>query len=282
MLFSILSSSSRMLTRQRLANPSGVRQAPDNKAIQHSTQLVVGSQQLSTPPIAQEYFEPGVNTKLNRRAKPKVNFTLPSDMPKYPLGFVPTNQTPGANGEEPAEIRVKEALPADLLGMFAAISAQQAAESLAVEEAKRSGRQDVGSIVAREYQTVMTERQTEARAEKLMKAGFSEEETAAALRLSKMERAVEAAKEAVPSAVQSVEGALEEKFPRKMEPEKPKPTGEMIAQMKAAEARQKFEEGARREAEKIRIAAEKEEGIALMKRAKERTKELLKGKMPNF
>lgn len=271
-----------MLTRQRLANPSVVRQAPDNKAIQHSTQLVVGSQQLTTPPIAQEYFEPGINTKLTRRAKPKTNYTLPSDLPKYPLGFVPTNQTPGANGEEPAQVVVKEAVPADLLSMFKTISAQQAAESRAVEEAKVAGRMDVGTVVAQQYQAVLTEKQTEARSEKMMKSGFTEEETATALRMSKMERAVEAAKEAVPSAVVSVEAALEEKFPRKAEPEKPKPTYEEVAQFKAIEEKRKMEQDVAKIRERERIKSELEEGKALEKRGKERMKELLKGKLPNF
>lgn len=204
-----------MINRPRLANPSVVRQAPDNKALNFPTQLIIGSQQLSTPPIAQEYFEPGVNTKLNRRRRPKTDYTLPSDMPKYPLGFVPVNQSPGANGEEPAQIVVKEGIPADLMDMFTKISAQQAAESRAVEEAKVSGRADIGSLVAREYQNAMTERQTDARAEKLVKAGFSAEETDAALRASKLSRAIAMAKEAVPSAAVSVEAALEDRFPRK-------------------------------------------------------------------
>lgn len=255
-----------MLSRPRLANPSGIIQAPDNKALNHPTQLVVASQQLSTPAEAQQYLEPGINVKLTHRRKPKTNYELPSDMPKYPMGFVPINQTPGAAGEEPPIVVVKEAMPGDLLSMFQKISEQQAAESRAVEEAKVSGRMDVGSLVAREYQNAMTERQTEARAEKMMKAGFTPEMTARALEESKMSRAVEMAKEAVPSATMTtVEAALEEKFPRKAEPETPKPTAEMIAQMKAAEAKQKFEEGARREAEKLRKEAEKKEGARMAK-----------------
>lgn len=210
----ILSFLSRMLQRSRVANPLGVRQAPDNKALSHPTQLVVASQELSTPPEAQQYFEPGVNTKLTRRRKPKTNYTLPSDMPTYPLGFVPTNQTPGANGEEPPEIKVKEAVPADLLDMFAKISAQQAAESKAVEEAKVIGALDIGTIVARQYRDAMTEKQTEARVEKLVREGYSADEVGEALRVTRLERAIQTAKEPIPSAVVSVETALAERFPR--------------------------------------------------------------------
>jgi hypothetical protein len=262
-----------MLSRPRLANPSGIIQAPDNKALKHPTQLIVASEALALPAQAQQYFEPGVNVKLTHRRKPKVNFELPSDMPTYPLGVVPVNQTPGAAGEEPPLIVVKEALPGDLLSMFAKISEQQAAESRAVEAAKREGRSDVGTVVSQQYQAAMTERQTEARAEKMMRAGFSPEMTAQALQESKMARAVEMAREAVPSAqMMSVEAALEEKFPRQE-----KPDGDMIRQMKAAEAREKFLEGGRREAEKLRVESEKKEGGELMKRARERTKALMKG-----
>lgn len=197
------------------ASPSVVRQAPDNKALQHSTQLSIPDFPLATPFMAQEYFEPGVNTKLNRRSKPKVNFTLPSDMPKFPLGFVPTNQTPGENGAEAPLIVQKEAVPADLIDMFTKISAQQAAESKAVEEANVLGRQDIGSLVAREYQQAMTEKQTDARVENLVKQGYSDDEVRVAMLTARMERAVSAAKAVIPSASVAMETALRDKFPSK-------------------------------------------------------------------
>jgi len=203
-----------MLSRPRVANPSVVRQAPDNKALNHPTQLIVDSLQLSTPPEAQQYLQPGVNTKLTHRKKPKTNYTLPSDMVTYPLGFVPTNQTSGANGEEPAEIVVKEAVPADLLDMFSKISSQQAAESKAVEEAKVLGKADIGSIVAREYRDAMTEKQTAARVEVLFKEGYTADEVTDAVRATRLQRAISKANEPVPSAVVSVEAALAERFPR--------------------------------------------------------------------
>jgi hypothetical protein len=230
-----------MLNRPRVANPSGVRQAPDNKTLSHSTQLVIAGQPLSTPPIAQEYFEPGVNTKLNRRRKPKVDYTLPSDAVTYPLGVVPTNQTPGANGEDPPLIVVKEAVPADLLDMFSKISAQQAAESKAVEEAKLMGSMDVGAMVSREYRDAMTERQTEARVEKLVKEGYSADEVGDALRVTRMERAIATAREPVPSAVVSVETALAERFPRRDRLAESGQTAEEVAEGKRLES-----EGAKR------------------------------------
>lgn len=197
------------------ANPSVVRQAPDNKAILHSTQLSIPDFPLATPFMAQQYFEPGINTKLNRRTKPKVDFTLPSDMPRYPLGFVPTNQTPGENGAEAPLIVQKEAVPADLIDMFTKISAQQAAESKAVEEANVLGRMDIGSLVSREYQQAMTEKQTDARVENLVKQGYNGEEISTAMNAARMERAVSAAKTVVPSASVSIEAALRDKFPSK-------------------------------------------------------------------
>lgn len=243
------------------ANPSGVRQAPDHKALNKTTTLVVGSQPLATPFEAALYFEPGINTKPTKRKTPKVNFTLPSDLPTFPLGFVPTNQTPGARGEEPSIVIPKEAVPADLLDMFSAISRQQLAESTGVEAAKVQGRLDVGSIIAQQYQAAVTERQTQARADALQRQGFTPEESIAALQTERQERAVQTAKTPVPSAVVSVEEALAAKFPT------PKPDGDAIRQFKAAEAREKFVQEAKKEADRQAKEREKAEGIRLAKGA---------------
>lgn len=183
-----------MLQGLRLASPSPVKQAPNAMALMKSTQLVVAGQPLSTPPMAQDYFEPGVNTKLNRRKTPKTNYELPSDLPKYPLGFVPLNQTPGAAGEEPAEIRVKESAPADLLDVFAKISAQQMAESKAVEEAKVLGRMDIGSLISQQYKSALSETTLDAKVSGLVREGFSQDEAVEAVKALRMEEAIKKAR----------------------------------------------------------------------------------------
>jgi hypothetical protein len=152
------------------ANPSGVRQAPDHRALNHTTTLVVGSQPLATPFEAAQYFEPGINTKLTKRKTPKVNFTLPSDMPSYPLGFVPTNQTPGANGEEPSIVPQKVGVPADLLEVFARISA----EEQAIAKLPKGGI-DAGQQVATELFTSLKEKNAQAIFEKFIAEGHSED-----------------------------------------------------------------------------------------------------------
>ena len=178
-----------MINRPRLANPSVVRQAPDNKALNFPTQLIVGSQQLSTPPIAQEYFEPGVNTKLNRRRKPKTDYTMPSDMPKYPLGFVPINQTPGPlQGQEPPQIVVKEGVPADLLEVFARISA----EEQALAKQPRGGI-DAGQQVATEMLTALKAKSAQAIFDKFIAEGHTEdmiEEALYNVKVSKLEKRI--------------------------------------------------------------------------------------------
>lgn len=187
------------------ASPSVVRQAPDHKTLRKTTILKVEGAVLSTPPIAQEYFEPGVNTKLNRRAKPKTNYTLPSDMPELPLGFVPTNQTPGAAGEEPPIVVVKESQPADLMQVFARINAEQKM----IETQPKYG-VDVGSMVAREFGQAMRMKAMENKVESMMREGFTEAETAKAMGAVREEEAVRKAKE--PAKPISVEQALKETF----------------------------------------------------------------------
>lgn len=183
------------------AYPSFVKQAPDNRALRKTTTLSVGTMELSTPPMAQEYFEPGVNTKLNRRSKPKTNYILPSDMPTYPLGFVPTNQSPGANGEEPAIIVVPESKPADLMAVFARIAAEE-------KEFLPKAVIDVGSMVAREFGESMKAKTTENKVNSMIRQGFTEAETTKALEVVREEEAVKEAK--LPAKPIPVEEAIQE------------------------------------------------------------------------
>lgn len=203
MSFWIVSSSlSRMLPG--LALPSVVRQAPDHKALQKSTTLVVAGQPLFTPPIAQEYFEPGVNTKLTRRKTPKTNFTLPSDMPKYPMGFVPTNKASGAEtGEEPPLIVVKESKPADLMDVFARIEAEEKAVAMQPKYGV-----DMGTRVVREYQAAKSEALLDKRVDSLLREGYTEKEAVSAVEVVRMEEAIKKAK--LPPRPVPVEEAIQE------------------------------------------------------------------------
>jgi hypothetical protein len=188
-----------------LANPSPVKQAPDNRRLNKATQLILEGMTLSTPPMAQEYFEPGVNTKLTRRSKPKTNYQTPSDMPKLPLGFVPTNQTPGAAGEEPPVIKVKEAVPADLMDMFAKIAAADAVSSRLEEAAKIADKIDIGTHIAEQYLEAMKTKTEEKRFENLIRQGFSETESENAMVKLREEAALKVAHEAPkPEPVQNV------------------------------------------------------------------------------
>lgn len=179
----------------KLASPSPVKQAPDARALNKATTLLVESLKLETPPMAQVYLEPAVNAPHRFRKGPKSNYELPTDLPKLPIDFVPTNKTPSAGGEEMAEIRVREGVPADLLDLFAKINAQQAAESKAVEEAKRVGAMDIGTEIAKQYRDSLTERGLAAKVESLMREGFSEQEAVNALQQLRFEEAVKKARE---------------------------------------------------------------------------------------
>lgn len=188
------------------ANPSMTRQAPDFNALMKTAILVVESQKLETPPVAQEYFEPGVNRRLIRRSKPKTDYTLPSDMPKYSLGFVPTNQTPGANGEEPAIVKVPESVPADLMDVFAQISREQAAEQKRLEES----RIDVGTRTARAFRKAVSEARREKKINGMINAGFTEQEAEKAMLALREEEAMKMAR--LPAAALTVEESLNEVF----------------------------------------------------------------------
>lgn len=197
------------------ASPSFVRQAPDNRALRKTTTLLVGSMELSTPPMAQEYFEPGVNTKLTRRTKPKTNYTLPSDMPTYALGFVPTNQSSGANGEEPAIVVVPESKPADLMDVFARIDAEQKA----LQKAPKYG-VDMGTMVVREYQDARRIALLEKRVDSLMRDGYTEAEAMSAMEVVRKDEAIKKAKEApkplpVEQAIQEALGVSVSALPEK-------------------------------------------------------------------
>lgn len=163
------------------ASPSVVRQAPDNLALAKTATLVVEGQPLSTAPFAQEYFEPGVNMKHIRRSKPKTNYTLPSDMKTYPLGFVPVNQEGRVAGEEPAILPTKVAHPADLLAVFARISAEEAA----LAKLPTYGI-DAGQSVANEYMAAIKEKSVNDMMDKLMAEGNSEVDIKEAMKLNKL------------------------------------------------------------------------------------------------
>jgi len=188
------------------ATPSQTRQAPDFKALMKTAILVIEGQPLATPPVAQEYFEPGVNHKLTRRSKPKTDYTLPSDMPKYKLDFVPTNKTPGANGEEPAIIKVRESMPADLMDVFAKISRDQQLEEAKMSEA----RMDMGTITAKAYKEAMSEAHTEKKVAGMMKAGYTKEEAEKAMLALREEEAMKMARR--PAAAMTIEEVMNEAF----------------------------------------------------------------------
>lgn len=189
-----------------LASPSTAREAPNHIALNKTTNLIIEGQPLSTPPFAQEYFEPGVNTKLTRRKKPKTDYTLPSDMPKYPMGFVPTNQTPGPlAGQEPPLIKVKETVPGDLIEVFARIAAEENALA-----SLPKFKVDSGTILMREYTDALKEARAEKKAESMLNEGFTPVEVDSAMNAVRMEEAVKKAKE--PPKPVSVETALAEKF----------------------------------------------------------------------
>lgn len=189
----------------RLANPLAVKQSPDAKILKTTT-LSVPGEPLSTPPFAQEYFEPGINTKLNRRSKPKANYELPSDLPTFPLGFVPINQTPGAQGEEPAIIEVKQSVPADLLEVFAKISAEEKAMA-----AIPKFQVDVGSMLMREYKNALKEARIERKIDFMLDEGFTPAEVDKAMETVRMEQAIQTVRE--PTAPASVQTVLTETIP---------------------------------------------------------------------
>jgi hypothetical protein len=177
-----------------LANPSPVKQAPDNRRLNKATQLILESMKLETPPMAQVYLEPGVNTKLNHRSKPKTNYTLPSDMPELPLGFVPTNKTPGANGEIGPIIPVRESMPESLLTMFSKIEAQSKETAQIEMVEKIVDKLDVGTMVANQMLDARKAEIEEKRYEGLIRHGFTEEEATGAMDTLRTEEAVKVAK----------------------------------------------------------------------------------------
>ena len=250
------------------ATPLIVRQAPDHKTLRKTTILKVDDQPLSTPPIAQEYFEPGVNTKLNRRSKPKTNYTLPSDMPQLPMGFVPTNQTPGANGEEPPQIVVRETQPADLIEVFARI----AAEEKVLNALPKYG-VDSGTMLMREYTQALKEARVEKKVESMLNEGFTPAEVESAMGAVRLEEAVKKAKE--PPKAASVQTALAETFDVDVEPFSFKPPRNVTKPL----GRPSLE----RVSEKTGVSVEElREGIALEKRGKARLEYIKAGQIPPF
>lgn len=167
--------------RTYTAQPSLTRQAPDFNALMKSTGLMVESQPLATSAISQEYFEPGINTRHIRRTKPKTNYTLPSDNKSFPLGFVPVNQQGRVAGEEPAIIATKVAHPADLLAVFARISAEEEA----LKNLPPKGI-DAGQAVANEYMATLRQKSVNDMFDKLVAEGNSEEDIKEAMKLNRV------------------------------------------------------------------------------------------------
>lgn len=190
------------------ATPFRGKQAPNALALGKTATLSVASQPLSTSPMAQVYLEPGINVKLTHRKKPKVDFTFPEDLPKLPLDFVPTNKTPGANGEEPARIVVKEGVPADLMDVFARISAE---EKLA--EAMPKAKVDVGTELMKNYTEALREVKDQQVYASMLQDGFTQTEAASAMEAVRMERAIETAKK--PPKAMAVQTVLEQVFPKR-------------------------------------------------------------------
>ena len=175
------------------AFPSFVKQAPDHRALGKTAVLEVEGQPLATAPVAQEYFEPGINVKLHRRTKPKVDFTLPSDMPEYPLGFVPINKTPGANGEEPSIVVKPVMVPADLMEVFAKIQAEEQSIKQALPEAQM----DRGTRTTRAYQRALRAARESEKRESMIREGFTPAETDKAMGVLREEEAVKEARQPI-------------------------------------------------------------------------------------
>lgn len=194
-----------MLRTTPLANPSPVKQGPDAKPLMKSTQLILDSLALATPPQAQNYFEPGVNHTLIRRSKPKTDYTLPSDMPKYPIDFVPVNKAQVGMGEEPSIVHPKELVPQDLLGVF-----QKIAEEDKLKEKLPEGRMDLGTRTTRAYLRALKKSRAERKVETMIKEGFSEEEAKKALNILREEEALKMARKPAPP--MTVEEAMREAF----------------------------------------------------------------------
>lgn len=194
-----------MLRTTPLANPSAVKQAPDALALNRSTTVFIESLPLATAPTAQNYFEPGINHRLIRRAKPKTDYTLPSDMPKFPVGFVPVNKPQVGLGEEPSIQAPKELIPADLMTVF-----QKIAEEDKEKDKLVNARLDLGTRTTRAYQKALKKANRERKVESMVKEGFTEEEANKALNVLREEEALAKAK--LPAPPMTIEEAMREAF----------------------------------------------------------------------
>lgn len=194
-----------MLRTIHSADPSPVKQAPDAKALNKSTQLILESIALATPPQAQNYFEPGINRSLVRRSKPKTDYTLPSDMPKYELGFVPTAKPSVTESIEAPIIVQKELVPQDLLGVF-----QKIAEEDKVKPKLDEGKMDKGLRSTRAYQRALKAARGERKVQSMIKEGFTEAETKKAMDTLREEEALKEARR--PAKPLTVEEAMREAF----------------------------------------------------------------------
>lgn len=193
------------------ASPSLARQAPNHITLGFNTTFQTEKAPYSTEAIAQEYFEPGVNTKLNRRRKPKADYTMPTDAPTVPFGFVPTNQFStdgGLTGDTTPQIKITKSVPGDLLEMFQRINADSVRNEQAIKEGKREEARDVGTRVANDMLKAMKEKSSEDKFMDMIRKGFSEIEANAALQSLRLEEALKEARK--PASPQPLNQTLEE------------------------------------------------------------------------
>ena len=186
------------------ASPSMTRQAPNFNALMKTAILVVEGKPLATEPVALEYFEPGINKKLVRRTKPKTDYTLPSDLPTFPLGFVPTSSAVPGPSDVAALVKVPELVNADLIDVFAKIRAESVADQLP------RGKLDMGTRTAKAFQAAVTKARESSKIEGMIDRGFTEEETMNAMKVIRDEEVVKMAR--MPAAPISVMEALKGAF----------------------------------------------------------------------
>lgn len=187
------------------ASPSMTKQAPDFKALMKTAISVIEGQPLATEPVALNFQEPGVNHRFIRRKTPKTNFELPSDMPKFPLGFVPTSKAVPGPSDVAAVVKVPELVNADLIDVFAKIRAESVAEQL--PQAKL----DMGTRTAKAFQAAVNKARESSKIEGMIERGFTEEETMKAMKAVREEEAIRIAKQPAPPPPMSM--VLKEAFP---------------------------------------------------------------------
>lgn len=180
------------------------KQAPDFKALMKTAISVIEGQPLATEPVALNFQEPGVNHRFIRRKTPKTNFELPSDMPKFPLGFVPTSKDKPGPSDVAALVKVPELVNADLIDVFAKIRAESIAAQLPQAEL------DMGTRTAKAFQAAVNKARESSKIEGMIERGFTEEEAKKALGVIREETAIRMAR--LPAAPAPLSLVLKETF----------------------------------------------------------------------